>query len=83
MLRLAYLALTTTFALIRLLPMRDRDKDVEILALRHQLAVLQRKAGKPAFTPNDRTLLAALLYHLPTQRLRQLHQLMRPDTILR
>jgi putative transposase len=82
-LRLAYLALTTTFALIRLLPMSDRDKDVEILALRHQLAVLQRKAGKPAFTPNDRTLLAALLHHLPTQRLRQLHQLMRPDTILR
>lgn len=66
MLRLAYLALTNTFALIRLLPMSDRDKDVEILALRHQLAVLQRKVGKPAFTPNDRTLLAALLHHLPT-----------------
>lgn len=42
MLRLAYLALTNTFALIRLLPMSDRDKDVEILALRHQMAVLQR-----------------------------------------
>ena len=65
MLRLAYLALTNTFALIRMLPMSDRDKDVEILALRHQLAVLQRKVGKPAFTPNDRTLLAALLHHLP------------------
>jgi hypothetical protein len=82
-LRLAYLALTNTFALIRLLPMSDRDKDAEILALRHQLAVLQRKVGKPAFTPNDRTLLAALLRHLPTQKLRQLHLLMRPDTILR
>jgi hypothetical protein len=46
-LRLAYLALTTTFALIRLLPMSNRDKDVEILALRHQLAVLQRKAASP------------------------------------
>ena len=83
MLRLAYLALTNTFALIRMLPMSDRDTDVEILALRHQLAVLQRKVGKPAFTPNDRTLLAALLYHLPTQKLRQLHLLMPPDTILR
>jgi hypothetical protein len=82
-LRLAYLALTNTFALIRLLPMSDRDKDAEILALRHQLAVLQRKVGKPAFTPNDRTLLAALLRHLPTRKLRQLHLLMRPDTILR
>ncbi len=83
MLRLAYLALTNTFALICLLPRSDRDKDVEILALRHQLAVLQRKVGKPAFTPNDRTLLAALLHHLPTQKLRQLRLLMRPDTILR
>jgi hypothetical protein len=64
-LRLAYLALTNTFALIRMLPMSGCDKDVEILALRHQLAVLQRKVGKPAFTPNDRTLLAALLHHLP------------------
>ena len=43
MLRLAYLALTNTFALIRMLPMSDRDKDVEILTLRHQLAVPQRK----------------------------------------
>ena len=83
MLRLAYLALTNTFALIRMLPVSDRDKDAEFLALRHQLAVLQRKAGKPAFTPDDRTLLAALLHHLPTQKLRQLHLLMRPDTILR
>jgi putative transposase len=82
-LRLAYLALMNTFALIRMLPMSDRDKDVEILALRHQLAVLQRKVGKPPFTPNDSMLLAALLHHLPTQKLRQLHLLMRPDTILR
>jgi putative transposase len=30
---------TNTFALLRLLPMSDRDKDIEILALRHQLLV--------------------------------------------
>ena len=46
MLRLAYLAVTNTFALLRLLPMSDRDKDVEILALRHQLTVLQRQLGQ-------------------------------------
>ena len=40
--RLAYLAVTNAFAALRLLPMSDRDKDVEILVLRHQLAVLQR-----------------------------------------
>jgi putative transposase len=30
------------FTLIRLLPMDDLDRNVEILALRHQLAILQR-----------------------------------------
>ena len=54
LLRLAYLAATSTFALLRLLPMSDRDKDIEILALRHQLLVLQRQAGKPTFTGTDR-----------------------------
>jgi putative transposase len=34
LLRLSYLALTNVFALVRLLPMSDVDKDVEILALR-------------------------------------------------
>lgn len=59
MLRLVYLAMTNPFALIRLLPMSDRDKDVEILALRHQLVVLHRQVGKPVFTAGDRALLAA------------------------
>jgi len=45
LLRLAYLSVTNVFALLRLLPMSDRDKDVEILALRHQIAVLERQLG--------------------------------------
>ena len=40
LLRLAYLGVTNVFALLRLLPMSSRDKDAEILALRHQLSVL-------------------------------------------
>ena len=43
LLRLAYLGVTNVFALLRLLPMSSRDKDAEILALRHQLSVLQRQ----------------------------------------
>jgi putative transposase len=43
LLRLAYLGVTNTFARLRLLPRSDRDKDAEILALGHQLAVLQRR----------------------------------------
>jgi hypothetical protein len=45
LLRFAYLAVTNLSALPRLLPASDQDKDVEILALRHQIDVLQRQLG--------------------------------------
>jgi hypothetical protein len=32
--------------MLRLLPMSDRDKDVEIFALRHQITVLERQLGR-------------------------------------
>ncbi|MGH3392474.1 MAG: hypothetical protein ACRDOO_26700 [Actinomadura sp.] len=50
LLRLPYLALSSVFALMRLLPMSDLDKDIEILTLRHQLAILQRQTSKPRLT---------------------------------
>jgi hypothetical protein len=68
LLRLAYLAVTNTVTLLRLLSMSDREKDVEILALRHQLLVVQRQVGKSAFTDTDRVVLAGLLHHLPRQK---------------
>jgi putative transposase len=86
LLRLAYLGVTHAFALLlRLLPMSDYDKDVEILALRHQIALLHRQLGaqKPRFDPADRALLAALLHRLPPPVLRELRLLVRPDTVLR
>ncbi|MEU1628491.1 integrase [Streptomyces sp. NPDC020096] len=83
LLRLAYLAATNAFALLRLLPMSGREKDIEILALRHQLLVLQRQVGKPRFTDTDRAVLAGLLHHLPMDKLRHLLLVVRPDTILR
>ncbi|MEV0615401.1 hypothetical protein AB0I81_18935 [Nonomuraea sp. NPDC050404] len=48
LLRLAYLAVTNAFAALRLLPMSDRDKDTEILVLRHQVMVLERQLGADA-----------------------------------
>jgi hypothetical protein len=83
--RLAYLTVTNTFAVLCLLPMSDRDKDTEILALRHQLAVLQRQLGKQKarFTPADRAFLAELLHRLRREALRRLRLLVRLDTILR
>src|SRR5215470_7169984 len=65
--------------------MGDRDKDAEILALRHQIAVLERQLGgrKMRFTLPDRVLLAALLHWFRPQALRRMRLLVRPDTVLR
>jgi hypothetical protein len=46
LLRLASFGVTNAFAMLRLLAMSDRDKDVEILVLRHQITVLDRRLGK-------------------------------------
>ena len=85
LLRLAYLAVTNVFALLRLLPLGDWDKDAEILALRHQITVLERQLGKarPRFSPVDRAFLAALLHRLPRDMLGRFRLLIRPETVLR
>ncbi|MFC5959331.1 integrase core domain-containing protein [Streptomyces pratens] len=85
LLRLAYLGMTNAFAMLRLPPMSDRDKDMKILAPRHQLSVLERQLGKEKvrFSPSDRAFLAALLYRLPRDVPRRLRLLVRPDTVLR
>jgi putative transposase len=83
--RLAYLTVTNTFAVLRLLPMSDRDKDAEILVLRHQITVLERQLSgtRVRFTAPDRAFLAALLHRLTTEALRRMRLLVRPDTVLR
>lgn len=85
LLRLAYLGITNVFALLRLLPRSDHDKDTEILVLRHQLGVLQRQVGdrRVRFHSADRALLAALLHRVRRPVLQRLRLLVRPDTILR
>src|SRR5271165_6605403 len=77
--------MANVFGLLRLPPMSSRDKDAEILALRHQLSVLQRQPGpdRVRFTPGDRALLAALPRRLPREVLERLHLVVRPDTVLR
>ncbi|WP_326772805.1 hypothetical protein [Streptomyces sp. NBC_01445] len=60
--------------MLRLVPMSDRDKDAEILALHHQITVLERQLGadRGKFTSQDRAFLTALLMPLPRQALRRL-----------
>lgn len=59
----------------------DRSKDVEILVLRHQLAVLQRQIARPRFEPDDRAILSALARALGRDRWSIF--MVKPDTILR
>ncbi len=53
LLRLAYLGVANVFALLRLLPRGDHDKDAEILVLRHQIRVLQRQLGGHVGPPEE------------------------------
>ena len=59
----------------------DTAKEIEILVLRHQLAVLQRRTPRPRISWADRALIAALIRLLPMPR--RLGLLVTPGTILR
>ena len=79
--RLAYLMLARVLSWLALLARSDVAKDVEILVLRHEVAVLRRNNPRPMMSWLDRAVLSALSRLLPTpvRRLR----LVSPRTLLR
>jgi putative transposase len=60
----------------------EREKEIEILLLRHQLHVLERQVARPTLTPADRALLAALSGVLPRQAWKR-SLFVTPGTLLR
>ncbi len=59
----------------------EAANEVEILVLRHELAVLRRQVARPSCRPADRVFLAALALMLPRERWGSLF--VRPETIRR
>jgi transposase len=83
-LRFVFLLITRGAAWLRLSRRGEAWKTAEILILRHQLAVLQRRQPRrPKLNWADRALLAALLAVIPKARRRGLRLLFTPDTIVR
>jgi putative transposase len=80
-LRLIYQMFAKLLGWIVLRTRSDTTKDIEILVLRHQLAVLQRRTPRPRMSWTDRALLAALTQLLLVRR--RLGLLVTPATILR
>jgi putative transposase len=76
-----YLVVRNLFALVWLLARPRRSKELEILVLRHELAVLRRQAKRPRPTRADRALLAALSRSLPRRAWTGFQ--VKPDTLLR
>jgi len=58
------------------------ERDAEILALRHQVLVLQRQINRAQFTGTDRTILALLASVLNRRRLADVFLIVRPETVI-
>ena len=80
LIRLVYLAVSRLFAWLVLLIRNDASKDVEILVLRHEVAVLRRQVARPKPDWADRAVIAVLARLLP--RHLRLHRMVTRGTLI-
>ncbi|MEV4169125.1 integrase core domain-containing protein [Nonomuraea sp. NPDC049709] len=78
--RLLYLTLIGVFGWLVLLGRGQASKDVEMMVLRHEVAVLKRQVVRPKPDWADRALLAALARFVP--KVLRAHRLVTPGTLL-
>jgi putative transposase len=78
---LAYRLLVTVLSWLALLARSSSAKDVEILALRHEVAVLRRANPRPRMSWTDRAVFAALTRIMP--KALRTRQIVTPGTLLR
>jgi len=78
---LCYLALRCLLQLVLLRPRPQDFKELEIVVLRHELAVLRRQTRRPQLTTTDRVFLAAASRLLPRSRWQSF--LVTPTALLR
>jgi hypothetical protein len=82
LLTLVYMITRFVLAVVTMLVRREVSKDVELLVLRHENAVLRRQVKRVRYEPADRVWLSALARLIPRRRWAQVFNVS-PDTLLR
>jgi putative transposase len=80
-LSLLYLAFLRTIQILFLRRSGDSDLAIEVVVLRHEVAILRRQVARPALPPSDRALLAGLSQLI--SRTKHHRFFVQPDTLLR